>query len=157
MRFIVEFLLLVNTVFAIDQLSGFNDCGLPTDHLKLEKFSISNPKPKGGETVAMYVGGTLRKPIQEGAVVKVSGQKLLIPFLLTSPVDFCSEIAPRSLLACPILPSSLRHQELQVFWEFDLPNIMAGLVFQTRIEAFNPDGSRILCLTGNMEVLRNFR
>ena len=158
MEYSMKFTILLSLLsfsFAVLQ-EKFNSCGKDEDVITLSVLQIIPSIPQAGKQVTIAMGGTLNRPINQGALVKISA-KIGIVVVKTQYMD-SAELSTKRGLEFPILPKD-HPGEFVIPVSYMVPDdCPAGVTFILKVEAFNGNGTGvdrsdgILCWSGPINV-----
>ncbi|EGG10957.1 uncharacterized protein MELLADRAFT_123977 [Melampsora larici-populina 98AG31] len=120
---------------------SFNNCGLETDAITIDKFEVSPDPPKPGKKLIITASGTANERIQEGAYADVVVKLGLIK-LLHKQFDVCEELSrnANATLQCPIEPG-----QHTMIYTAELPREIPPAKFIVQARAYTQDDADMAC------------
>ncbi|KAL9089480.1 MAG: hypothetical protein Q9159_002520 [Coniocarpon cinnabarinum] len=123
-------------------------CEDPSNYLlDIDNVDLDPNPPKAGQALAIAANGTLREAVQEGAKVHLQVKYGLIK-LINQEADLCDYV-DKVELSCP-----LKEGDQKLVKSVDLPQQIPPGKYTVLADVYNPDKSKITCLTAMVEFKR---
>ncbi|KAH0590635.1 Phosphatidylglycerol/phosphatidylinositol transfer protein [Termitomyces sp. J132] len=128
----------------------WEDCGQPTDAIRIERIIVTPDPPQPGKDMTVKVTGEAQSVIEDGAYVDVTVKLGLIK-LLQKTFDVCEEARKaNATIQCPVQPGKYTVEHTVA-----LPREIPKANFRVDVKGYTAQEDDMVCLNLRVDFMKN--